>query len=199
MIEVEKKFRLRNAFFEKIKREGTFLSHKEFQDTYYDTAEWHYTLQNMWLRRREDIFELKVGVQQECGIIDRYDEITDPMGILKALNLPLTPSLSSALEEKKITPFCSFWTDRRKYQLGEFIIDIDTATFDDLTYSVAEVELLVPNKSAIADAENKITKFLERESVDWKKLIHGKLSYYLSQRRPKHYSALVEAKVFKES
>ena len=198
MIEVEKKFKLQNTFFEKIKREGTFLSQKEFQDTYYDTADWKYTLQNMWLRRREDAFELKVATQQASGIIDRYDEITNPMGILKALDLPLLPTVQAALEENHIIPFCSFWTNRRKYQLDEFIIDIDTATFDDLTYSVAEIELLVPSKSAIADAEKKITQLLEREAIDWKRQIHGKLSYYLSQRHPKHYSALVKAKVIKE-
>ena len=197
MIEVEKKFKLEGSFFEKVKREGTFLSQKEFQDTYYDTDEWRYTLKNMWLRKREDTYELKVSTQKESGIIDRYDEITNPMGILKAMDLPLLPSIPNALEDSNITPFCSFWTDRRKYQLGEFIIDIDTATFDDLTYSVAEVELLVQEESDIAAAETKITKLLERASINWHKQVLGKLSYFLAKRRPEHYAALVDAKVIR--
>ena len=198
MIEVEKKFKLEADFFEKIKREGTFLSQKKFLDAYYDTSQWLYTMQNMWLRKREKNFELKVAVQQESGIIDRYNEITDPIGILKALKLRPSTSLPLVLKENKITAFCSFWTDRRKYQLGEFIIDIDTATFDDLTYCVAEAELLVSHESGIFEAEEKITRFLEQESVDWRKVVQGKLPYFLARRRPEHYSALVNAKVIRE-
>lgn len=198
MIEVEKKFKLENAFFDRIKSEGTFLSQREFMDVYYDTKDWRYTKQNIWLRRRDRSFELKVSVEQESGIIDRYDEITDPVGILRALNLPISSSLPDALKTHQINPFCSFWTDRRKYQLGEFIIDIDRATFDDLTYSVAEIELLVPDEKGIVDAEKKITTLLESEAIDWKARIPGKLSYYLSKKHPKHYAELVKAKVIKE-
>ncbi len=198
MIEVEKKFRLQSNFLKKIKREGTFISHKEFQDTYFDTATWRYTLKNVWLRLREDAFELKVAVQKERGLIDRYDEITDEVGILKAMDIPIELPLTSCFKKHAITPFCTFWTDRRKYQMGEFIIDIDTADFGDLTYSVAEVEILVPTEKEIAQAEDKIETFLVKQSVDWNRQILGKLSYYLSQRRPDHYNALVKAKVIKE-
>lgn len=198
MIEVEKKFLFEGGFSERVKREGTFISQEEFKDTYYDTPQWHYTLKNIWLRKRGDAFELKVAMQQESGVIDRYDEITAPLGILTAMKLPLTLPLEKTLEKSHITPFCSFWTHRTKYQLGEFIIDIDTATFKDLTYSVAEVELLVEKEVDIAAAEEKIAKLLERESIDWRMHVLGKLSYYLSQRRPKHYAALVRAKVIRE-
>jgi len=195
MIEVEKKFRLNKNFRDKIEHEAKFLSKKIFHDVYYDTAQWIYTLQNMWLRKREQVFELKVGVQKERGLIDRYNEITDPMEILKTLNLPITLPIRRALKENQITPFCSFQTDRSKYQLEEFTIDIDTAFFRDLTYSIAEVELLVPSNKNIPEAEAKLIQFLEKEFIDWRVAVPGKLPYFLSQSCPQHYAALFQAKV----
>ena len=199
MIEVEKKFKLEGSFFEKILREGTFLKQKKFHDTYYDTHDWKYTVQNKWLRNRDSKFELKVAVEQARGTIDRYDEITDPMTILEALGLPLGPSISKALEESGIVPFCSFSTDRRKYQLGEFTIDVDRATFNDLSYAVAEIEILVQDVTRISDAENKIIRFLENESVDWRATVYGKLSYFLRHINPSHFRALVNARVIREN
>jgi len=197
MFEVEKKINLDMHFGNKIRSEGKFLNQKTFQDVYYDTAQWHYTLQNIWLRKREQTFELKVGVHKEQGNIDRYDEITDPVEILKKLNLPTTRPISQVLKENDITPFCSFQTDRSKYQLGEFAIDIDIATCGDLVYSIAEVELLVSSEKDIPKAEEKIVRFLEKESIEWRAIVRAKLSYFLSRNAPAHYAALLEAKVIK--
>ena len=196
MIEVEKKIRLNKNFSEKIKREAKFLSQKLFSNISIMTLlQWIYTLQNMWLRKREQVFELKVGLEKERGLIDRYDEITDTMEILKALNLPIRSSIPRAFKKKQIVPFCSFQTDRIKYQLDEFTIDIDTAICRDLTYSIAEVELLVPSNKNIPEAEAKLIQFLERELIDWHELVPGKLPYFLSQSCPQHYAALLQAKV----
>jgi len=198
MIEVEKKFKLNDRWIEKIQHEGIFIGREKLYDIYYDTDKWCYTLQNMWLRKRGDFFELKVGVQKKRGLISHYYEITDAANILQAMKLSLSSPLPAALEKHKITPFCSFKTDRRKYRLGEFTIVIDTASLDDIIYSVGEIELLVAHESKIPEADAKIIAILDKEAIDWRTSVPGKLPFFLFHKHPMHYLALVNAQIVED-
>ena len=197
MIEVEKKVHLDPIQLKKIQLKATFLHSKQIEDTYYDTDDFRYTLENIWIRKRNRSFEVKAAVVKESGLIDRYDEIVQEELIIRKLGLKNTSSLPSLLEENGILPFCTFTTLRQKYQYKEFAIDLDRANFGALQYDVAEIELVVTSEEEIPIAENKINSLLQEFGLNSDKQVLAKLSYFLSKERPDHFNALKNAKVIR--
>lgn len=197
VIEIEKKVRLEFHQIQKIIQKATFIKKLQIQDTYFDTDDYRYTTQNMWLRQRDGYFELKVGIKNENGTMDRYEEILDEHLIMKHLKLDGDVDMSTALLKKNLTPFCSFLTRRKTYRLDELYIDIDEADFGDLHYRVAEIEMVVSDLSKIQEAEQKIAQFIEEFSIDALIPVPAKLSYYLYCKKPDHYQALVLSKAIK--
>ena len=149
----------------------------------------------MWLRQRDATFELKVGIQQHNGSVDRYEEITNEKSILQYLKLDMVSDLPTTLSQNEIFRFCSFFTRRTSYQLDELRIDINDANFGDLTYRVAEIEIVVSDSESVQDAEQKIFQFTKAMGIDTSIPVPAKLSYYLYCKRPDHYRALVHHKV----
>lgn len=194
MIEIEKKVRLEPSQLRAIAQRASLIKESHIQDTYFDTADYSYTTQNMWLRKRGEIFELKAGSKKPDGSIDKYEEITDEKSILKCLGID-DKDLPTALLEKGIFSFCSFTTWRKSYQLGELKIDIDEADFGDLKYQIAEIEIMVSDFENAHDAEQKIMHFMKEMNIDSLIPVPAKLTYYLYCKRPEHYRALVENKV----
>jgi len=196
-IEVEKKVKLETHHLTEIESKGTFIQETLFEDIYYDTEECSLTVKNIWLRERENKFELKVGIKGSNGFSDRYEEIRDEKAICRELGLTISDSLGAALSKARIVPFACFVTRRKRYRLEDFTVDIDVADFGDLTYNVAEFELIVPNVNLMQDAEDKIKTILKNMQIDCSATIPAKLTYYLYHRRPHHYNKLVENQVIK--
>lgn len=196
-IEIEKKVKLDPNHIEQIEKTGTFVKEVEFRDTYFDKADFYLTTQNIWLRQREDKFELKVGVKGTDGSIDRYEEITNEQEIVSYLDLASNFS-GNALDtfyNAGIVPFSSLVTQRRSYILDEVSIDIDIANFGDLMYRVAEFELLVSSLDQVKEAEKKIQNILQQLNIDSSIRIPAKLTYYLYHKCRKHYKALIDNQV----
>jgi len=191
MIEVEKKIALKESDLQAIERLGVFLGSCTLTDTYFDTRDFRYTTNDIWLRERDCQFELKIGINCLKGEIDRYEEITEEEEILKKLGLDKDKDLPKALSKAEIFPYATFQTIRRKYQIEEFTIDLDLAYFDDFIYRIAEIELLVSNKNKISKAEKAILDLIERLGLDRKRPVKAKLIEYLSQKNPTHYQALM--------
>lgn len=194
-IEVERKVRLEPHQIQQIAKTAILVKETQIQDSYFDTDDYQYTIQNMWLRQRDGSFELKVGIKKENGAIDRYEEIIDEHLILKELRLGISVDLQTALSQKSVSPFCSFFTHRKTYRLGEITIDIDDADFGDLRYRVAEIEVVVSDLSKMQEAEQKIGLFIKEFGIDISIPVPAKLSYYLYCKKPDHYQALVQNKV----
>lgn len=194
MIEIEKKVLLHPQHISQIEREGCFTKEQIIQDTYFDTEDYRYTKENVWLRCRDGVFELKRAVKKQNGSIDRYEEIVDSEKILAALHLK-SGSMPDVLSKNGIQPFCSFTTIRKKYQWKGCTVDLDLADFGDLQYCVAEFELIVSAEKEIPEAERKITALLQELGIEAAKKVPAKLSYFLQHKSPKHYEALVKAKV----
>lgn len=199
MIEIEKKVRLESHHVEEITTNGTFIEELHIKDTYFDHSDFRFTTKNMWLRQRENQFELKKGIKREGSSIDRYEEISDKERILTELGFShkCTHDMLTTLSDAGIIPFCTFLTKRRRYQLDEFSVDIDVADFGDLVYRVAEFELLVDSEKKIQEAEDKINHLLQRMQINLSAVVPAKLTYYLYNRSPYHYQALVDNKVIK--
>ena len=174
MIEVERKFNVNSSVIQKIKNIGAVKKGnvKRFTDIYYDTLENHLTRNNLWLRSRNEIWELKSSADtrssEEKLFNSSYVETVEERDIVKIL-MPFLKTksdfdyakfskLQNFLDEFEITPFSIITTNRQKYVLGDFIIDIDTT---DTGYSVGEVELLVEKKDEIYASSKKIDNFIK--------------------------------------
>ncbi len=94
-------------------------------------------------------------------------------------------------------PFCTCQTERRKYKKGQFIIDLDLVIFQDFTYNISEIELMVNEKSEIESAIEKIIDFAKEQNLTITP-VRGKVIEYLKQAKPNHYQILVEKGVVKD-
>lgn len=195
MIEVERKFILKEETINKLTKGAEFISKKTFTDTYYDTANFSLTTKDMWLRQRGDRFELKVPLNQGESmtnrVLDQYEEYETEEEIRKILNLPEKKTLKEDLEESGYCPIATLTTTRKKYKKGEFIIDFDTIDFG---YSIGEIELMIKDKSEIKEASDKIIAFAEENGLIITAVL-GKLVEYIRRNDSEHYQALVNAGV----
>jgi|LakMenEpi03Aug12_release.lakeMendotaPanAssembly.Ray.scaffolds.fasta_scaffold03877_21 adenylate cyclase class IV len=194
-IEIEKKVRLEPHHIQKITQKALFIKESRIQDSYFDTADYRYTVQNIWLRQREGVFELKIGIKKQNGSLDRYEEMTDEKSILKHLGIDIFLDLPTALSQNEFSCFCHFATHRKSYQLGALKIDIDEADFGDLHYRVAEIEVVVSNLDKVQEAEQKIAQFIKEMGIDTSIQVPAKLTYYLYFKKPKHYQILVQNQI----
>ena len=77
MIEVEKKFRLKKGQQARIKKLAKFISRKNLIDIYFDDSNRSLTANDIWLRKRGNIFELKIpAISKFAGKrVSSYQEI----------------------------------------------------------------------------------------------------------------------------
>ncbi|OGZ39409.1 MAG: hypothetical protein A3B04_03605 [Candidatus Portnoybacteria bacterium RIFCSPLOWO2_02_FULL_39_11] len=198
MIEVEKKFILNKQDKERLTKRAEFLNERVFADIYYDTNNFSLTSKDKWLRSREARFELKLPLHKGAErSADQYDELEDEQKIREALNLPLNGSFADDLTKAGYVPFCICKTTRRKYKKGLFIIDLDIVDFQDFTYNIGEIELMVNEKSEIESAVEKIIDFAKMQNLTIAP-VRGKVIEYLRRARPSHYQVLVQSGVVKD-
>lgn len=198
MIEIEKKFIFGEAFLSAVKTKGTFLKKSVIYDVYFDTPDYKLALQNIWLRKRDGKFELKVGLKNpilSTSSSDQYIEIEDEIKIAEKLGLSLEDNLEVALKQAGYSSFCSYKTTREKYILNDVTIDLDEADFGDLVYQVGECEVMVNTNEEIDAAENKIKNFLNEFHINSFN-IPTKLMFYLYHKNKKHYQALINSGLY---
>ena len=197
MIEVEKKFILNEQDKERLTKEAQFLNERVFTDIYYDTEIFSLTTNDKWLRSREGRFELKLPLHEGVDrLADQYDELEDEQKIREALNLPPKGKLADDLAKAGYSPFCTCKTTRRKYKKESFIIDLDVVDFQDFTYNIGEIELMVNEKSEIGSAIEKIMDFTKSQNLTIAP-VRGKVIEYLKRAKPNHYQVLVQTGVVK--
>ncbi len=198
MIEVEKKFILSELYKKRLIKDAEFLSERVFTDTYYDTKKFSLTSHDKWLRSREGRFELKLPLHKgEDRLADQYEELEDEQKIKVALNLPSNGNIVEDLVKAGYFPFCTCKTTRRKYKKEPFIIDLDSVDFQDFTYNIGEIELIVKEKSEIEGAIEKIMDFAKSQNFTIAP-VRGKVIEYLKRAKPNHYQTLVKKNVVKD-
>ena len=201
MIEVEKKFILSDYNREQLTKDAEFLNERVFTDIYYDTKDFSLTSRDIWLRSREGRFELKIPLhinRDSDRLIDQYDELQDELEIRRILDLPLREKLSDDLMRAGYSPFCTCKTTRRKYKKESFIIDLDSADFQDFIYNIGEIELMVNDKSESEAAAEKIVSFAKKHHLTIAP-VRGKIIEFLRKTSPTHYEALIKKGVVKDS
>lgn len=198
MIEVEKKFILNDKDKELLTKDAQFLNERVFTDIYYDTENFSLTSNDKWLRSREGRFELKIPLYERAErLADQYDELEDELKIREALNLSSGGNLADDLVKAGYSPFCSCKTTRRKYKKEPFVIDLDIVDFQDFTYNIGEIELMVSDKSEIEGAVKEIMNFAKIQNLTVVP-VRGKIIEYLKRAKPNHYQTLVKRGVVKD-
>lgn len=198
MIEIEKKFVLKEREKKQILKNAQFLGNKVFTDIYYDTKDYSLTLKDYWLRFRDGKAELKVPIKKENNtFINQYEEITDEERIRQKINIPKGKDLVSDLNANNYIPFCKCKTTRTKYRKGLFSIDLDFVDFNDFSYNIAEVETMIEEETAIDDAIEKINSFAKENNLELES-VKGKVIEYINKKIPHLYSKLLSKGIVKE-
>eukprot|EP01118_Nematostelium_gracile_P016636 TRINITY_DN6940_c0_g1_i1.p1 TRINITY_DN6940_c0_g1~~TRINITY_DN6940_c0_g1_i1.p1 ORF type:complete len:235 (+),score=51.19 TRINITY_DN6940_c0_g1_i1:1-705(+) len=193
--EVEMKFRYLPPLQTKLLDKGAKpLGKKEFTDIYFDTPDFALTTKDIWFRQRQNNWECKVGKRDANGV-DRYQEITSPIEIQKFLetffskspNKVLSSSVDTLMDQLHLNKFATIKTQRDKFELEGFVVDLDEMDFD---YRIGEVELMVDRMEQSDLASQKILDFCRKFGLDNTPPIHGKVLEYIMRFRPDHYRAL---------
>ena len=195
MIEIEKKFIPEEGDIERITEGAEFISETVNDDTYYD-KDFSLTKRDIYVRRRNGAFEMKVGIRRRGleGIISTYEEVDNENTIREKLGITKKGNLEEDLETSDYSPFGAWKTTRRKYKRGEFTIDIDSVDYGRGAeiYEVIEIELLVKSLDDMDKATNKILNFA-KESGLTKSAKIGKVSVSLRQDYPEEYKEIQKA------
>jgi adenylate cyclase class IV len=186
MIEIEKKLNPSGESVELIKKDAVFVAHKVMNDVLYDYEDLSLIKNDIWLRKRNGKFDLKVSKDKDRKnrFLDIYEEIEDELKICEILNIV-------SIEEANFVEVANLITKRKKYKLGEFNIDLDviTSAADDFVYNLLEVELMAESESEIQKAREKIKKFLEEYDIA-EKSANAKIIQYFYEKKRHIFDAL---------
>ncbi|MBU2540122.1 CYTH domain-containing protein [Patescibacteria group bacterium] len=190
MIEVEKKFILTNEQEKALIDGAEFLGGKKFTDIYYDDSNYSLTSKDIWLRSRDNRFELKIpmNVCIEDRVSDQYKEIENDKDILNYFKANIDGSLADFLVKNEFNPFCAITTTRRKYKKSKFNIDLD---FMDFGYTITEIEYMTNKELEMEEATRSIIEFAKRHNINSDTVVRGKVVEYLRINNPNHFQKLL--------
>lgn len=168
------------------------LGSKCFADIYFDSAKHDLTLRDVWLRKRQGAWELKIPMftPQQAMQVDRYEEITMENDILQHLH-KLFGWQANSLQEAPLVPLLTCHTNRTKFQYQDLIIDLDSASFDQSTfvYQIGEVEKMVASEAQVAEATQQVLEFCKQHQLEIASN-QGKILEFLRHERKQHYELL---------
>lgn len=199
MFEVEQKFLLSEKEKKLLLDGAEFLGEKVFTDKYFDDLNFSLTKNDIWLRKRGEIFELKIPIAgSENSSTNQYQEIEGGEKIREIFAITPIKSFIEDIKDLGYDSFCQCTTVRKKYKRESFVIDLDEVEYeaDNFKYQIAEIELLVENKEKIKKAENEIIEFSKKIGLKISP-VRGKVLEFLRNKKPDHYQALVDAGVVK--
>ncbi len=192
MIEIEKKFRLRDGEEARLIEGAEFVKEKTMTDYYFDAPGWPLSTKDWWLRERNGKMELKVrmdGLGHHEHTVEKYDELTDDREIAKKLGLSVEVSLPEAMEAAGYTLFATIVTHRRTYRRDGFTIDFDT-TADG--YAMVEIEKMAEDEAGAIVAEQAILALAQSLGLDTG-VYRGKVLEAIYRQHPDQYRAMQAA------
>lgn len=179
------------------------LEETTFRDSYYDSPNLCLTLNDLWLRRRGDSWELKHPPQRGTrglkGASTQYMELTSEDDIICRLSEELGVPSPPNIESFGLNMFASFVTRRRRFHLPivensntKVVVDLDEADFG---FAVGEVEVLVQTQEEVENALKKVEEICRKLGVYRETPVQGKVSTFLEMNCADHYRKLMEAHV----
>lgn len=192
MIEIETAFELRPEDEPKLIAGATFVGEEHHDDEFFDTADMTLGCQDIWLRRRNGKFELKIPSGQRGSgklVTAQYTELVTDEDIAHALGVSAQRDLEMQLTERGFERIFSLSKDRKTYRRDPFTIVVDT--FDTGVMN-AEVEVMVTSNDEAPAAHQKIQTFLNELQIATPP-VQGRLLDYLQSSRPDLYAKLKAA------
>lgn len=186
MFEVEIRYNLTSTTRAALLEGATFISEETFTDICFDTVNYALTTQNIWLRSRDGLFNLKLPLNAHTHA---QHEIEDEEEIKRQLNLKGEGKLPDLLVQNAILPLYTLKTERQKYKKEGFTIDIDHATAANFDYQICEIEQCVEREDQIADAEKAIKDFAKDHNLRADP-VNPKIIALIKQENPDHYALL---------
>ncbi|KAM8962136.1 thiamine-triphosphatase [Pelodytes ibericus] len=203
-IEVEQKFVPGPDVEDQLHSLGAELQDETvFEDSYFDSTDLSLTLNDVWLRKRGDNWELKHppkrGARGLNGASTLYQELTCEAEIMCRVSEELGVPCVLSLEALDLKEFARFVTTRRRFLLPSLdgiahkvYIDLDLTDFG---FAVGEVEVLVQTKEEVQSAMQKVEDVCRKLGVLSDSPVAGKMSTFLQRNRPDHYQQLLAAHV----
>lgn len=179
MIEVEIKFQPSKDSLEKLLSDSVFLKNEILKDCYYDYNDFQLFKNNIRLRNRNGVFELKI--KKGGGISEEIDKISEIEKFFQTDNL-------NTFVKNNLIPIINYQNKRSEYQNGEFYIDVDNMDFG---YDLCEIELRIENEKDANEAREKILKFSEKYGFKFEKL-ESKAKLYFKKVKPEIYKELIK-------
>lgn len=197
MIEVEQKFLLTEDQKQKLAKDAKFLHQQKWRDIYYDDAHFSLGLKDWWLRCRDGKWVMKVPVagdesgrnaaEIKTSLATQYEEINEEDQLRIVLQLENnTGNFAEDLQKAGYHNVAQFETTRQKYQMGDFVIDMDLTNFG---YEIGEIELMVSDKSQTAEAQEKIARLANKYGLVLAP-VRGKVIEFIKKNNPSHYAVL---------
>ena len=170
MIEVEKKCLATASFLEFLKNNANKLGESLLEDIYLDFEDLRLIKNDIWLRKRNGQYELKMPISFDDKKSDVYEEISNNKLILEKLNLK---NFDDLIELSVLI------TRRQKFSIDDFQIDVDeiTSPGTDFHYYMMEIELMVETSAQYNDAQEKILEFMRNHSIK-NEIVNGKIIEY---------------------
>ena len=187
MIEVEKKCIPTESFVKYLDTEARFLDEVILEDELFDFRNLSLIKNDVWLRRRNKRWELKIPVKNDKAC-DVYEELEDE-------NLISTHIGVKNLTDDALFKISCLITHRKEYELEKFKIVIDevTAPNTDFFYRLMEVEILVESQEKYQEAEQKILDFMHKFNIK-SEIVNSKFVEYSKQFEKEIYEMLKKAR-----
>eukprot|EP00753_Platysulcus_tardus_P010707 PLAT2981.1.p1 GENE.PLAT2981.1~~PLAT2981.1.p1 ORF type:complete len:250 (+),score=86.58 PLAT2981.1:49-750(+) len=226
VLELERKFAIRDAAHalavtRALKDAGAVMvGEKSFTDAYYDVPDYQLCLQDIWLRQRDSLWELKfssmerdgrargkaadayievVGASGVCGVLEEADVAVFAEGVPEE-EAACEEVLRAAVGDGRLTQLAAFTTERQSWKLAvaggrEMAVVLDETDFG---CRVGELELLL--SADTDDAERAAAEEVLDDTAARLKLgdiARGKLESVLSATQPDLFARLSDTLGFK--
>ncbi|MBI3589271.1 MAG: CYTH domain-containing protein [Candidatus Liptonbacteria bacterium] len=176
MIEVEKKFSLTPEQMKRIEESAEFVKEVINTDIYFDNPDYALVKKDWWLRSRNGNFEIKIPLENKQGLINIYDEITNTKEVTKRLELKkLSEDFEENLRLNNFKVLVKLVTNRRKFRIREFNIDIDQM---DCGYTICEIEKMVENENEVEKTTQEIFELAKSLGLEIKQVRGKGLEYF---------------------
>lgn len=199
--EVEKKLQLTMSQSLSLIEGFDMIDQIELTATYWKDGGLHLPLRDRWLRKRDDMWVLKVPTSLEAPTrrsSDKYREITDTEDIKQTLGIMgVSEDFEQDLVEFGYTPWFTISTVRNTYMSDDFPdikIIRDTTDFG---YEIWEIEKCVGSQNEIEYAEKQILDFISSQGISSKGYVRGKVHQYLYQFKKNEFDELANAGIMK--
>ena len=138
---------------------GQLLRTETFVDQYFDDSCYTLTLNDNWLRKRNEIFEMKTSSSETNGEQIIVDEKIILLSLQKMLQQKAqdatTKTLSELMNDLVLSEFTTFQTTRQYYELEGCTLALDLTDFG---FQSGDVMITVDSPSKVPDAIQRMDK-----------------------------------------